>query len=81
MRKLLTVCVILILSLTLLSCKSNGMSEKEKQSMIAEYLISPDRKPSEVFDFIKEQYGDDYMKVIKEWNLESYYEKVQLDNK
>ena len=55
------------------------MTEEEKQSIIAEYLISPDKNPREVFDFIKEQYGDDYKEVIKDWNLEAYYEKVRLD--
>ena len=74
MKKILTICVILILSFALLSCGGNNMTEEEKQGIIAEYLISPDKNPREVFDFIKEQYGDDYKEVIKEWNLEAYYE-------
>ena len=67
MKKILTICVILILSFALLSCGGNNMTEEEKQSIIAEYLISPDKNPREIFDF------------IKEWNLEAYYEKVRLD--
>ncbi len=72
---------ILIIITVVVGCNyQKMMPEKYKKQKIAEYLISPEKNPLEVFDYIKDAYGDKkFFDVVNEWGLMEYYDVVYGD--
>lgn len=52
-------------------------SENIKKQKIAEYLISPEKNPLEVFDYIERAYGKkEFFNIVAEWGLMDYYNMI-----
>lgn len=74
------VCIIAVALTTLVFIAFNFErfeSENTKKQKIAEYLISPEKNPLEVFDYIERAYGKkEFFNVVDEWGLMKYYNRI-----
>lgn len=77
-KKCVCIVAVALITLVFMACNFERFeSENTKKQKIAEYLISPEKNPLEVFDYIERAYGKkEFFNIVAEWGLMDYYNMI-----